>query len=351
MDEQVLKLLRKYLNNQCNAKELNRVRAILGSDTDKYEQEWNKALQEEAERSISADILPGTLPESEAERLLDRIIESADRDIKAGQPHRRRWYAAAASVLLLVTAGLAFLTLSSVWDTDSITETTTGEEQAEISLPDGTRVWLNNQSTLSYPEEFDGTARIVQLEGRAFFDVASNPSRSFLVQSGELLVRVLGTSFDVSAYESDWDMTVTVASGSVNVEGPSFAPNGPASGSAESGEPPAVQPENTLKPGEQLIYDRQNRQYFRQTVEASDLRALREGKLVFQNQALVNIVQALERRYEVSFRFENESDKRQRLTFKPNSADLEEVLQVLGLVSGLDYELDDGEVLMSRKQK
>lgn len=328
MDEQVISLLRKYLSDRCTPEELVQVRTILRSD--RYEEEWATVLQKDAERIINNGA-PHVLGADKAAKLLNRVIKSADIDDskEVRQSSGRWWYAAAASILLFITAGLTFFTISSVWEVGSVTEAVTTEEgQAEVLLPDGTRVWLNNQSTLSYPEEFEGNTRNVQLEGRAFFDVSSNPSQPFLVQTSELVIRVLGTSFDISAYKNDRDMTVTVASGSVSVSGP-----------AENYASEELSL-NTLQPGEQLMYDRQNRQYVRQTMALGDIRALREGRLVFQNLSLMNIVQALERRYDITVNFENASDKEQRLTFKPNSNDLDEVLQVLSLVSGLEYTLN-----------
>lgn len=349
MDEQVLKLLRKYLNDQCNPEELNQVRAVLSSDTNKYEAEWDTVLQEDAARCISDDKSPVMMPDNEIERLLDRIVEDADVETFR-KTTAMRWYAAAASILLLVTAGLAFLSFSSVWDTGEITETiTTNDKPEEVWLPDGTRVWLSHQSSVSYPEEFEENRRIVQLDGRAFFEVAEDRSRPFSVQTEGLAINVLGTSFDVSAYDHDPDLTVTVASGSVNVEGLSSIPKVAGPGLAREENLNSGQSPGTLQRGDQITYDRHNRVYFRQTLAHSDIQALREGKLVFQNQSLVNIIQALERRYDVSFKFENESDQRQRLTFKPNSDDLEDILKVLSLVSSLEYDFNGREVLMGRK--
>lgn len=170
MDKQILQLLKKYLDNRCTPEELERVRTILHSG--RYEEEWATVLREDAERSISEEV-SHIFEEDRADRLLDRIVASAGMDDSGAdeQSSGRVWYVAAASVLLLITAGLTFLTLSSVFEANITSETVTvakEREQTEVLLPDGTRVWLNDLSKLSYPEEFGNNIRKVKLEGRAF---------------------------------------------------------------------------------------------------------------------------------------------------------------------------------------
>lgn len=344
MDEQVLNLLRKYLNDQCSIEELEQVRSILHSDG--YEEEWAAVLQEDAERNINENV-SGVFDEIRTDKLLERIVASAGigRSKIYKSFFKTPFFAAAASILILVTAGLAFYLLSVVSTTgNNLNVITMAGEQTEVLLPDGTRIWLKDQSTLSYPDEFDGDTRTVKLEGGAFFDVASNPSLPFLVQTDELIIRVLGTSFDVSAYKNDRDVSVSVASGRVSVTGP------PADvSSGETSLNSNDKPVNALAPGDRLTYDRLTLKYYQQTMALDDIRNLNGGRLIFQNQTLGDIARALERRYNIQFRFEEELARDQRLTFKPNSSDLDEVLQVLSLVSGLEYEMSDSEVYMSGK--
>lgn len=93
----------------------------------------------------------------------------------------------------------------------------------QISLEDGTRVWLNSESTLKYPEVFTGTTREVFLEGEAYFEVARNTNCPFIVHSGIQNIRVLGTSFGITNYADDQNLTTTLVSGKVQVEFPGFS--------------------------------------------------------------------------------------------------------------------------------
>lgn len=90
-------------------------------------------------------------------------------------------------------------------------------DKARIELPDGTNVVLNSASQLSYLNDFGKKNRCVQLNGEAFFKVAHDESRTFIVQAGNLEVKVHGTSFNVSAYEDDEDIVVVLQEGKVGV--------------------------------------------------------------------------------------------------------------------------------------
>jgi transmembrane sensor len=89
--------------------------------------------------------------------------------------------------------------------------------QYQVVLPDGTQVWLNSASSLSYPVEFSGNERRVKLTGEAYFEVAKNRDKPFYVTSNNTQIRVLGTHFNISAYADDQEVTTTLLEGSVQV--------------------------------------------------------------------------------------------------------------------------------------
>lgn len=90
-------------------------------------------------------------------------------------------------------------------------------ERKQVSLPDGTKVWLSPNSKLTYPDKFEGSARRVTLEGEAFFEVTHDSSHPFIIKSGQLSTTVLGTSFNVSAYTQQNTINVTLVTGKVAV--------------------------------------------------------------------------------------------------------------------------------------
>jgi len=134
----------------------------------------------------------------------------AERQVAVTRPlNRRRWLAAAASVLLLVTAGY-FIGFSG---TTSITNTTEAPLAAE--LPDGTRVTLQKGAEISYARSYNDTERRIELHGQAYFQVQKDASRPFLVGTSETELRVTGTAFNLRI--DGEEMEVEVAEGSVEL--------------------------------------------------------------------------------------------------------------------------------------
>ncbi|MFN8208178.1 MAG: FecR domain-containing protein [Bacteroidales bacterium] len=125
---------------------------------------------------------------------------------------------AAAAVLLAVVAGFAYWLVSGRNNPEPalLTASSMGFVKT-IDLPDGTRVWLNRESTLSYPEKFGSDSRMVTLTGEAFFDVTPDTQKPFLITTGIAQVRVVGTSFNVKSYPSMEATQVTVTSGKVKL--------------------------------------------------------------------------------------------------------------------------------------
>lgn len=127
---------------------------------------------------------------------------------------RRRWMSIAASVALVVAAfGLwrAFSTPTMEW----VALSTSTNEIQEITLDDGSQVWLNENSTLKYPRTFESSDRTVQLVGEAFFEVTKNPNKVFKIETNYTEVEVLGTSFNVEAYPNEAKTTLVVKTGTV----------------------------------------------------------------------------------------------------------------------------------------
>lgn len=128
-----------------------------------------------------------------------------------------RWATAACAILLLSVAGYqSFLDLHPV-PAEAIVTRTFSKDIRLLRLSDGTRVWVNQNTEIEYPNEFAANERVVKLKGEAFFEVAKDPSRPFIISSGAIKTTVLGTSFNVKAYD-DLTPEVHVRTGKVKVE-------------------------------------------------------------------------------------------------------------------------------------
>ncbi len=123
------------------------------------------------------------------------------------------WIAAAVSVTIMAFGWFIFKTQS---DTPEQIQIATTNNTGETTLPDGTKVFLNYNSSISYPENFSGDIRSVELKGEAFFDVKPDASHPFVIDANGTMVRVLGTSFNVKAYKKEL-VRVDVKTGKVRV--------------------------------------------------------------------------------------------------------------------------------------
>lgn len=157
------------------------------------DQEWARFTARHAPRS------PWAVPQSPAKV----------RDLR---PTTVAWMRIAAALLLIAAAGFVinfFIGRSAETRFETLAEATT------VNLPDGSIVTLNRNSSLSYARDFNSKLRRVVLQGEAFFEVTKDAHRPFVIATGEAMVKVVGTSFNVSAYDADPDVTVTVAEGRV----------------------------------------------------------------------------------------------------------------------------------------
>lgn len=160
-------------------------------------------------------------------------------------------------------------------------EAGTGQKK-ELILPDSSHIWLNAGSSVDYPAAFAPSERTVSLHGEAFFEVRPDASRPFVIRTGALHTRVVGTSFNIKAYPEDSSIVVSVVTGKVNV------------GNVSS------KTSVDLSPDEQAVYQKSDNRLVSQPYPgAAGLAAWREGKLQFRNKPLREVVRTLERRYGV----------------------------------------------------
>jgi transmembrane sensor len=151
--------------------------------------------------------------------------------------------------------------------------------QYRITLPDGTKVWLNAESSLKYPTNFTSGERKVTLEGEAYFEVAPNAKQPFLVQSGSQQVTVLGTQFNVYAYANERTEVTTLVEGTVSVR------------NAASGK------ELTIKPNQQVTNNGSDLSM--QTVDVQDYTAWKDNYFQFSGTELSDAIRQLERWYDL----------------------------------------------------
>ncbi len=197
-------------------------------------------------------------------------------------------------------------------------------KRSEITLADGTRIWLNAGSQLSYPVKFKGNTREVYLAGEAFFEVESDPAKPFHVITGDMKIRVTGTRFNVTSYASDPTTQAVLLTGKV-----SAAKNQRFARSVE------------LEPGERIVYNRLEDNMEKDLVDVELYASWVNGYLRFDNEPVENIFKKLERYYNKNILTEKLSGQ-PKFTGKLDLADdLEKVLKNIGFSASFSVDCEN----------
>jgi len=164
------------------------------------------------------------------------------------------------------------------------TLTTPAAGEFEVLLPDGSKVWLNNASSLRYPVAFTGKDREVELKGEAYFEIARNSSQPFKVRVDDMLVDVLGTSFNISAYQDESTIKTTLVSGAVRVS---------------KGDTRTL-----LKPSEQVLLNSVGKLSVLKDVDVDGVVAWKSGYFHFERADIKTVMRMLARWYDLDVRYE-----------------------------------------------
>lgn len=202
-------------------------------------------------------------------------------------------------------------------------------DKATIELPDGTNVVLNSASQLSYLNNFGENGRRVQLNGEAYFKVAHDEKCAFIVQVGDLEVKVLGTSFNVSAYEDAKDVTVVLLEGKVGVYAQKIS--------------------HIMKPGDKIEYNKATHKITATQVHPSDYIEWTKGNIYFEKESLENIMKTLSRIYDVEIRFDSNKLPNEYFTGTIPGGGIQNALNILMLTSPFYYEMDGSVIVLKEK--
>lgn len=207
-------------------------------------------------------------------------------------------------------------------------------QQGQVKLPDGTMVWMNAGSTLDYAIGQSKGTREVFLQGEAFFDVARDEQRPFIVHTKDIAVKVLGTQFNVMSYADDAHTETTVAEGIVTV-------------SKNDGKKNVLPVEIT--PNKKAIFDKSKEEIVVLQVEAELYTAWKEGNLVFRQESLTDIVKKLERRFDVNITLEGSELKEYyyTATFEKDKT-MDEILLILQHSAPIRYKIEKNNITITK---
>jgi len=195
-------------------------------------------------------------------------------------------------------------------------------EKSIVTLLDGTTITLNADSKLKYPVRFGEDSREVILEGEAFFEVAPDANKPFVVHTGNISTTDLGTKFDVSAFPNEETIRISLEEGKVNVSTHTVAPQ---------------KGDVILSPTQQLIYNKENES---STIEQFDMqKALgwKDNILIFDNEPLSRALKPLERYFGVTFDIADRSLANRKIKANFKNESFWTVVKVLEKATGLSY--------------
>jgi len=285
MKEEIEDILTRYIDGVYTQSDAKNVLDCLNSDEetslleDKMDQLWN-------EYNNVDDKSPALYQEykSEAHLLLKRVKKPK----KVFLPSSLLKYVAAIFILFALGAGIYYVSVDkekSYTEISYIQVAVDKGEHKRVQLPDGTSVILNAGSVMRYPQMFDSEVRLVELNGEAFFDVKKDETTPFVVNTLNADIRVLGTSFNIKAYQEDEQLMVSVQSGRVQVDMPESM--------------------TRLMANEQLLLDKSNGDFQKKKEDIKRVKSWIYGGLYFNRTPIRSVVFELQRMYDCEILFDS----------------------------------------------
>ena len=264
------------------------------------------------------------------EKLMGRIGRSHSRKIEFSSFFK--WIAAASVVAIVFISGLGFGGFFKHPNPVQMVRIIAPEgSKTQIVLPDSTRVWLNSGSELEYPSNFTAQNREVSMKGECFFAVFKDPDHPFLVDGGNIRVKVYGTRFNVNEDRFKKGIEVSLISGKVEV----YDRNN--------------QLMSKLNPGEQLVYNNGlGKVVLTQNPEA--LASWINNILIFNNQPFDEVIHYLEKWYGVTITLDNALRYNYNYTFKVKTESLREVLELISFITPIEYKIEGEKVTIKYRK-
>lgn len=330
--EECVEIFERYIQNCANTEEIKRL-----SDWIRNNQEISLWLEQQIIASSS------TIDNEVKMRMLRNIESEINLDVEgdytlSAQSRIRfqfkKWMRVAAIFILpVLTAAGMYLYMSKAESSSApLVIAVERGQKANVTLPDGSKVWLNSQSKLTYSDNFNVKKRELQLDGEAYFEVAHNPDKPFIVHGNDIAVEALGTAFGIKAYNEDNLISSILMRGKVRVT----TPDG----------------EAILMPNERIMYDKTtHKKALSAVTNATDFTGWIHNELRFENESLGEIAKSIQRIYNVEIIFASESLKNQHYTGTVNNNSLESVLNIITLTSPVSFQINKQQVTLFENKK
>jgi ferric-dicitrate binding protein FerR (iron transport regulator) len=329
------RLIRKYLAGECSDTELQLMARFL--EREDAEQLIDEVWAEEWEQFQEAAISDREI-ESWKNLFLKTRLGDDDRPAGEDRSGKRFFTLRYAAMWLVLLAGFGTWYGISRMEQPKVSATAVtlfkrvnaDGQRVQIRLSDSSVVYLGGGSKLLYPSHFTGSTREITLEGEAFFEVAKNPKKPFIIRTGSIKTIVVGTSFRIDAFKSK-PFLIEVATGKVRI--------------AEEQQNDTAQLA-ILTPGQSLMW--KDHQAILGRVNADDVAEWKNGRLVFNRATLRGIAGVLERWYDVDIIFKHQPKAEQHMTITLTAnVPLSEILQVLAGAGKFQYKISGRQIIIN----
>jgi transmembrane sensor len=315
---QVDNLIKHFRENKCTPEELE------------WLQQWMTQLDVSDE---STDLAQDRL-QSMKDRMYRQLMSKAPVVMHRRESNRRR-YLAAAGWLVLIASSVLLWTIFRKSPVPAqvaslITITNDLNHVRKISLPDGSTVYLNRSSTLSFDsDKFNKKQRFVQLSGEGFFEVAKDASRPFVVETGSLHTKVLGTAFNIEAYHHESEIRVSLVHGKIALN-----------------DTAGIQ-STLLAPDQTFRYFKRSGTWEVLPVEGKTVALWTQGWLVFNEVPLQEAIERLKATYNLQIDYQPQLLRNKRITASFKTASWSEALENMLFVHGLHYKMVDHKIMIT----
>lgn len=315
--------LKRFVNGIYTREDANRIIELFRT------QQLTKEVNEEMDQiwqSVQAEETTSLQHEQytvEARVLLDRIRKEERKKFSFVS-----FLKYAAVFALIVSVGIWVYQFTKVTDVSGIAYTEVRVKNGEhkrVILPDGTKVILNAGSFMKYPKRFTQDYRRIEMDGEAFFDVVHDEDKPFIVSTSDVSVKVLGTSFNVKAYDVDEQILVSVRSGKVQVD--------------------MTDAMMCLSPDEQLVFSRKNGEIQKRNESARRATVWVDGGLYFNKTPIRSVVKELERMYNCEIELSGDKPYDDYIYGEHDNKSLESVLKSIQYSTDIKYRKEGNKII------
>lgn len=265
-------------------------------------------------------------------RILDSIRETKVRSLNP-EKGKTKWMSIAAAVAVLVACTYFVWNYSSSFKMgvmDDVQVMSSANNISKVILPDGSIVWLKAYSKLSYPENFSGDIREVELEGEALFEVEQNPNRPFVISCGNLKTTVLGTSFNIKGNQDDIEVNVLTGKVALSVD--------------------RVNQNVILLPNEMGVFDKKSQSISKRQSAVEIIESVTVGTkytMKFEDTPMRLVANELEKKFNVNVNFKNNTIENCVITADFSGQTLNEIVHMIGQAMDVEFYVDKDLVVVT----